>query len=90
MTAKPGKRFVGRSKTPLELMVEAQGTGLAARQARVRLKYQAQGLAQVSVWVPEGKRDELRAFAAKLRGEPCPPSGNTGGSTLGARSKKAK
>lgn len=90
MTDKSGKRFVGRSKTPLELSIEAQGTGLAARQARVRLKYQSQGLAQVSVWVPQAKREELRAFAAKLRGEPCPPSGNTGGSTPVAKSKKAK
>lgn len=89
MTAKLRKRFVGRSKTPLELSIEAQGSGLAARQARVRLKYQSQGLAQVSVWVPEAKRDELRAFAAKLRGEQCPPSGNTGGSTPRPKAKKS-
>lgn len=39
----------------------------ADRQARLADKKRAEGLRQVTVWVPEGAQAEVRAFADKLR-----------------------
>lgn len=39
----------------------------ADRQARLADKKRAEGLRQVTVWVPEGTQAEVRAFADKLR-----------------------
>lgn len=49
---------------PLEGLLPLSG---ADRQARLAEKRRAEGLRQVTVWVPDGTQAELRAFAEKLR-----------------------
>ena len=42
---------------------------LTERQARFHKKREAEGFTRVCVWVPADKREDLKAYAAKLRGD---------------------
>jgi len=41
----------------------------AEREARYHAKRMAEGFSRVCVWVPADKREEIKAYAAKLRGD---------------------
>lgn len=49
------------------------------RDRRYKDRQRERGFVQVLVWVPKERAAEVSAYAARLRKEAGPPSGNTGG-----------
>ena len=55
-------------RTPIEIAIDGDQAGLC-RVARYAARQRAKGLLRVTTAVPEGRKADLQAFAAKLRAE---------------------